>query len=137
MKKLLSTVCAFAVLSLISGTALAQQGYPNKPIRLVVPFGPGGFTDVVARILGQKLGESLGQGVVIENKPGAGSMIGTCWRASSTLISCSRKPVTSCSKAAVSSGPASTISPRGDNTSGSARNAASEAMESSTTGGRP
>jgi tripartite-type tricarboxylate transporter receptor subunit TctC len=53
------------------------QAYPTKPIKIIVPFGPGGFTDVVARILGVKLSESLGQPVVIENKPGAGSMIGT------------------------------------------------------------
>jgi len=77
MKKFLSTVCTFALLALFGGQALAQQAYPTKPIRLIVPFGPGGFTDVVARILGQRLGEALGQGVVIENKPGAGSMIGT------------------------------------------------------------
>lgn len=54
----------------------AAQAWPNRPIRLVVPFGPGGFTDVVARILGQKLGAALGQNFVIENKPGAGSTIG-------------------------------------------------------------
>jgi len=76
MKKLLSIVCAAAGLSLSAGSALAQT-YPTKPIKIIVPFGPGGFTDVVARILGVKLGESLGQSVVIENKPGAGSMIGT------------------------------------------------------------
>jgi len=72
----LSIVCAAAGLSLSAGSALAQT-YPTKPIKIIVPFGPGGFTDVVARILGVKLGESLGQSVVIENKPGAGSMIGT------------------------------------------------------------
>ena len=76
MKKLLSTVCTAALMTLSAGTALAQN-YPNKPIKIVVPFGPGGFTDVVARILGVKLSESLGQPVVIENKPGAGSMIGS------------------------------------------------------------
>jgi len=76
MKKLLSIVCAATCLTLSAGQAMAQA-YPTKPIKIIVPFGPGGFTDVVARILGVKLGESLGQSVVIENKPGAGSMIGT------------------------------------------------------------
>ena len=76
MKKLLSIVCTAALLTLTQGQALAQA-YPSKPVKIIVPFGPGGFTDVVARILGVKLSESLGQSVVIENKPGAGSMIGT------------------------------------------------------------
>lgn len=53
------------------------QPYPNRPVRLVVPFAPGGFTDVVARILGVKLSQALGQQFVIENKPGAGSTIGS------------------------------------------------------------
>jgi tripartite-type tricarboxylate transporter receptor subunit TctC len=57
--------------------ALAQSAYPNKPVRLIVPFGPGGFTDVVARLLGQKLSAALGQQFIVENKPGAGSSIGT------------------------------------------------------------
>jgi tripartite-type tricarboxylate transporter receptor subunit TctC len=55
----------------------AAQGYPNRPVKILVPFGPGGFTDVVARILGQKLGAAMGQSFVIENRPGAGSTIGT------------------------------------------------------------
>jgi tripartite-type tricarboxylate transporter receptor subunit TctC len=76
MKKLLSTVCTAALLTLSCGGALSQN-YPTKPVKIIVPFGPGGFTDVVARILGVKLSESLGQPVVIENKPGAGSMIGS------------------------------------------------------------
>lgn len=58
------------------GTAFAQT-YPSKPIKLIVPFAPGGFTDVVARILGQKLSLSMGQQFVIENKAGAGSTIGS------------------------------------------------------------
>ncbi len=52
------------------------QNYPNRPIRIVVPFSPGGAADVPARILGQKLSETLGQQVIIDNRPGAGSTIG-------------------------------------------------------------
>lgn len=82
-RTVLSAVAALA-LSLGSFTASAQTTWPTKPVKIVVPFGPGGFTDVVARILGVKLGESLGQPVVIENKPGAGSMIGSDQVAKST-----------------------------------------------------
>jgi tripartite-type tricarboxylate transporter receptor subunit TctC len=67
---------AAAAIALSMTSALAQN-YPSKPIHLVVPFAPGGFTDVVARILGQKLSVSMGQQFVIENRSGAGSTIGT------------------------------------------------------------
>lgn len=61
----------------LTATAGFAQTYPVKPVKLIVPFAPGGFTDVVARILGQKLSATMGQQFVIENKPGAGSIIGT------------------------------------------------------------
>lgn len=65
-------------LALALGSAgAAAQAYPNRPVKLVVPFAPGGFTDVVARILGQKLSQSMGQQFIVENKAGAGSTIGT------------------------------------------------------------
>ena len=55
--------------------AVAQESYPVKPVRLVIPFGPGGITDVVGRLIGQRLGEELKQTVIVENKPGAGGSI--------------------------------------------------------------
>src|SRR3954453_23356091 len=70
------SLVAAAALALSLGSAMAQN-YPSKPVRLIVPFAPGGFTDVVARILGQKLSQALGQQFVIENKAGAGSTIGS------------------------------------------------------------
>lgn len=63
-------------LSLVAGSGHAQQNYPTKPIRLIVPFPAGGQTDVVARTLSQKLGEVFGQSVVVDNRPGAAGSIG-------------------------------------------------------------
>jgi tripartite-type tricarboxylate transporter receptor subunit TctC len=55
--------------------ARAQAPYPNRPIRIVVPFGPGGFADITVRLRGQKLAERTNGQVVIENRPGAGGII--------------------------------------------------------------
>ena len=60
--------------SYVISTSAWAQDYPSKPIRLVVPYSPGGANDTVARLLGQKMSESVGQTVVIDNKPGASGM---------------------------------------------------------------
>src|SRR5436190_2860781 len=65
-----------AVLPVVSRVAWAQA-YPTRLVRLIVPFGPGGGTDIVARLIGQWLSERLGQTFVIENRPGAGGNLGT------------------------------------------------------------
>ena len=77
----MSTRRHFLNASLLCAAALAApyaqaQSYPSKPIRIVVPFGPGGATDVVARTVADKLATRLGQPVIVENKPGASTMIG-------------------------------------------------------------
>jgi tripartite-type tricarboxylate transporter receptor subunit TctC len=65
------------VASLWTGIACAQQPFPAKQIRLIVPFPPGGPNDIIARVVGQKMGEILGQTIVIENKSGQGGVLGT------------------------------------------------------------
>lgn len=70
--------CIAAIVgALCAPTMAAAQHYPVKPIRIVVPVAPGGGLDPQARLLGRKFQESMGQSVVVENRPGAGSMIGT------------------------------------------------------------
>src|SRR3954469_20771030 len=65
-----------ALIALCVASFATAQDYPSKPIRLVAPFSPGGATDVLARIVGQKLNERMGQPVVVENRVGAGGNIG-------------------------------------------------------------
>ncbi len=72
-----SKAIAIALLALSASMAFAASSYPERPIRLVVPLSAGGSADIVGRVLAQKMGEKLGQQVVIDNRPGAGSIIGT------------------------------------------------------------
>jgi tripartite-type tricarboxylate transporter receptor subunit TctC len=69
----LATLAVFAALP--ASAALAQTDYPNRPLRVVVGFAPGGSNDIVARLLAEKLNKSMGQPVIVENKPGAGGAV--------------------------------------------------------------
>jgi tripartite-type tricarboxylate transporter receptor subunit TctC len=68
-------VCSVLLMGLMSSQAMAQQTYPSKPIKVVVGYAAGGAVDVVARTIGQSISTSMGQAVVVENKPGAGTNI--------------------------------------------------------------
>jgi tripartite-type tricarboxylate transporter receptor subunit TctC len=76
MKVLFRVAAALAIVLGCTGSALAQ-GWPNRPIRMIVPYTPGGYTDLMARLVGQKISEALGQPIIFENKPGANAIIGT------------------------------------------------------------
>ena len=97
MKRIASMFCFFAALA-VAGSALAQT-YPNRALRMVIPWPPGQATDLVGRVMAEKLSQVLGQPVVPDNRPGAGGMIGTDFAAKSapdgyTLLAGSSGPVT-------------------------------------------
>lgn len=73
---IISRVITAAVLLAFSA-AVSAQAWPSKPLRFIVPFPPGGATDIITRVIGQKLSEQIGQPVLIENRPGAGGAIGS------------------------------------------------------------
>ncbi|MCI3951248.1 MAG: transporter substrate-binding protein [Burkholderiales bacterium] len=92
MKSLLFAFILAATLA-TPASAFAQAAYPSKPVRLIVPYPPGGGTDTMARTLGQKLTEALGQQVIVDNRPGGGANIGAELAAKSppdgyTLLMC-------------------------------------------------
>ena len=79
VKSITGFICGLALFSggMIGATATAAAGYPEKPVRLVVPYSAGGSTDTVARIMSARLSERLGQQIVLDNRTGAGTLIGT------------------------------------------------------------
>lgn len=77
MRVVIIRIATIMVATLGWGMSLHAQQYPVKPVRLIAPFPPGGSSDLIARILAQKMSEGLGQTVVVENRPGAGSNLGT------------------------------------------------------------
>src|SRR5438105_2496495 len=83
MLRCIAKLCAGLVVIAASASALAQD-YPNKPVKLLVPFAPGGPSDVYARFLGQRLQDAMGQPFVVENRPGGGAVLGTEIAAKST-----------------------------------------------------
>lgn len=78
-----SIFCASLVWTTVSISAHAQNAYPNKPIRLIVPFAPGGVTDTSGRLIADQLSKRIGQQIVVENKPGASGNIGAAMVANS------------------------------------------------------
>ena len=77
LKSKWASLALMAFLGAMATNAHSQTAYPNKPLKIVVPFGAGGVADLTARTVAQKLGENLGQSIVIENKPGAGGVVAT------------------------------------------------------------
>jgi tripartite-type tricarboxylate transporter receptor subunit TctC len=71
------TLAVISILAVVPWTGAEAQDYPNKPVRIIVPFGAGGPADVYARVLAQHLGDAFKQSFVVENRPGAGAIIGT------------------------------------------------------------
>jgi len=77
MKRNLFVTAALCTLGASAGFAQAQSTYPNKTVRVIVPFAPGGGSDFIARAVAPSLSKSMGQQFVVDNRPGAGSTLGS------------------------------------------------------------
>jgi tripartite-type tricarboxylate transporter receptor subunit TctC len=77
LKRRLLAHAALCACALLAASGVAAADYPNKPVRIVVPFAPGGGSDVVTRLMAEKMATDLGVSVIVDNKPGASSIIGT------------------------------------------------------------
>jgi tripartite-type tricarboxylate transporter receptor subunit TctC len=77
MKRLMVVVAAALFGTLTAFAAAAQEKWPARPVKILVPHAPGGVTDVITRIVAQPLGDALGQSVIVENRPGASGLVGT------------------------------------------------------------
>ena len=73
----ITLAAALGVMALTAAGIAAAQDYPSKPIRIIVQFTPGTSTDILARVIAQKMGEDWGQQVIVDNRPDAGAVIGT------------------------------------------------------------
>ena len=82
--KFFAAVARIGVLIAIAGTVIAQQPYPSRPVRYIVPYPPGGSTDPMARMVAGKLTERWGQSVIVDNRPGGNTVIGTGFLAKAT-----------------------------------------------------
>jgi tripartite-type tricarboxylate transporter receptor subunit TctC len=76
MNRPIARVLVWSMLALAASLPAYAQNFPDRPVHLIIPYGPGGITDFAGRVLAQKIGEALGQTVVAENKPGAGGIVG-------------------------------------------------------------
>lgn len=91
-------LAALGCAAAIDALPAAAQSYPAKPLRIIVPYAPGGPTDIVARLVGEKLSDEVSQPVVVDNRPGAGGLVGTALVAKATadaytLLLCSSGPM--------------------------------------------
>src|SRR3954453_16859308 len=77
MRKIRAVLAATGVLIALTVSAAAQSDYPNRPVRLIIPFPAGGSNDIVGRAIAQQMGDRLGKQVIVDNRTGAGGVVGT------------------------------------------------------------